>query len=402
MKQVTLTVNGETVSGAVEPRTHLADFIRGQVGLTGTHLGCEQGVCGACTVYIEGRPQRACLAYAVACDGARVETVEGFADDPVMEALRDAFSEHHALQCGFCTPGMLVSARDIVARLDAPDERRIRHELSGNLCRCTGYQGIVGAIASVIRTTKGAPDAPDAQDRPAAHAGPARPTACATPRTAPPTFQRRNRLEPAAEAPATAGASASAPTMRVDAEGWTVLEQSIAVGHDAETVWRAFADVAQLARCMPGAEVSSVKGEVIEGRLRIRFGPIAASFAGQAERSLDPEARVGRLVGAGADSGSGTRAQGAVTYRVASAPEGGARVEVEVRFKLAGALAQFSRSGLVKDFANRLTEQFTANLARLLAGERFDAAAAGGGDLNAVGLVLSILWRRLKRLFGGG
>ncbi len=395
MKQVTLTVNGETVSGAVEPRTHLADFIRGQVGLTGTHLGCEQGVCGACTVYVEGRPQRACLAYAAACDGARVETVEGFADDPVMEALRDAFSEHHALQCGFCTPGMLVSARDIVARLDAPDERRIRHELSGNLCRCTGYQGIVGAIASVIRTTKGAPDAPD---RPAGHADPARPT----PRTAPPTFQRRNRLEPAAAAPATAGASASAPTMRVDADGWTVLEQSIAVGHDPETVWRAFEDVAQLARCMPGAEVASVAGDVIEGRLRIRFGPISASFAGEAERSLDHAARVGRLVGSGADSGSGTRAQGAVTYRVAPAPEGGARVEVEVRFKLAGALAQFSRSGLVKDFANRLTEQFTANLARLLAGERLDAAEAGGGDLNAVGLVFSILWRRLRRLFGGG
>jgi carbon-monoxide dehydrogenase small subunit len=147
---ITMTVNGQRVQSEVEPRTHLADFLRESQGLTGTNLGCEHGVCGACTLEIDGAPSRSCITYAVACDGATVRTIEGFGDDPVMAKLRDAFTAEHALQCGYCTPGMLVTARDIVTRLPDADEARIRKELSGNLCRCTGYVGIVRAIQRVL------------------------------------------------------------------------------------------------------------------------------------------------------------------------------------------------------------------------------------------------------------
>ena len=145
-----MTVNGHAVVAGVEPRLNLADFLREHRRLTGTHLGCEHGVCGACTILLNGAPVRSCIVFTVACDGAEVRTIEDFDDDAVIAALRQAFSEEHGLQCGFCTPGMLITARDIVTRLTDGDERRIRLELSGNLCRCTGYMGIVKAVRRVI------------------------------------------------------------------------------------------------------------------------------------------------------------------------------------------------------------------------------------------------------------
>ena len=148
--RITLDVNGRAYAVTVEPRTHLADALREQCGLTATHLGCEHGVCGACTVDVDGAPQRACLQSATRFAGKRVRTLEDFDDDAVMAQLRDAFSAEHALQCGYCTPGMLMTARDIVLRLPQADEMRIREELAGNLCRCTGYAGIVKAIQRVL------------------------------------------------------------------------------------------------------------------------------------------------------------------------------------------------------------------------------------------------------------
>ena len=149
-KRIALTVNGANVAAEVEPRTNLADFLREHLHLTGTNIGCEHGVCGACTLEIDGAPARSCITWAVACGGAAVRSIEGFDDDPVMEQLRQAFTAEHALQCGYCTPGMLVTARDIVTRLPDADEARIRKELAGNLCRCTGYMGIVAAIQRVL------------------------------------------------------------------------------------------------------------------------------------------------------------------------------------------------------------------------------------------------------------
>jgi carbon-monoxide dehydrogenase small subunit len=154
MNDVRLKVNGRDVSARVEPRLSLADLLRDQERLTGTHLGCEHGVCGACTVLIDGEPQRSCIAFAVACEGAEVRTIEGFDDDAVMADLRQAFHEEHALQCGYCTPGMLITSRDIVVRVPDADETRIRLELAGNLCRCTGYLGIVRAIDKVLKARR--------------------------------------------------------------------------------------------------------------------------------------------------------------------------------------------------------------------------------------------------------
>jgi carbon-monoxide dehydrogenase small subunit len=148
MTKIRLQVNGKPVADDVPARLSLADFLRERRNLTGTHLGCEHGVCGACTILIDGEPARACLAFAVACDGREVRTIEGFADDAVMAALRDAFHRHHGLQCGFCTPGMLITARDIIRRKRTGSERDIRRELAGNICRCTGYTNIVSAIAA--------------------------------------------------------------------------------------------------------------------------------------------------------------------------------------------------------------------------------------------------------------
>ncbi len=147
---VSMTVNGRRVEVRAEPREHLADILRRDLLLTGTHLGCEHGVCGACTVELDGAPARSCIAFAGACDGAVIRTIEGFDDDPVMAQLREAFSAEHALQCGYCTPGMLITARAIVVRLPDADEARVREELAGNLCRCTGYRGIVRAILRVL------------------------------------------------------------------------------------------------------------------------------------------------------------------------------------------------------------------------------------------------------------
>ncbi|MBX9776595.1 MAG: (2Fe-2S)-binding protein [Xanthobacteraceae bacterium] len=146
--KITLTLNGSKVTHDVEPRETLADFVRDRCGLTATHLGCEHGACGACTVVLDGEVTRACLMLAVMCDGRTVETLEGFRNHPAMEVIRKHFHECHGLQCGFCTPGMLLMARDILARKPGCDADTVRYELSGQICRCTGYSGIVKSIVS--------------------------------------------------------------------------------------------------------------------------------------------------------------------------------------------------------------------------------------------------------------
>jgi carbon-monoxide dehydrogenase small subunit len=145
--EITLEVNGTSRSGHAEPRTTLADFLRDELGLTGTHLGCEHGVCGACTVLIDGRSVRACLTFAVQAAGHAVTTVEGLsAPGERLHPVQEAFSEKHGLQCGFCTPGFLMSAVELLEENKRPSEEAIREHLSGNICRCTGYQNIVTAV----------------------------------------------------------------------------------------------------------------------------------------------------------------------------------------------------------------------------------------------------------------
>ena len=189
MRNINLTVNGDAVSASVEPRMHLADFVRERLNLTGTHLGCEHGVCGACTLLVDGVPVRSCITLAVACDGASITTIEGLDEDEIADALRAAFMREHGLQCGYCTPGMLASARDIVIRMPDAVAHDIRVAMSGNLCRCTGYVGIVRAIESVIaeRRARGLPvtRVPRAARGPAG-SGRAQPTAGNVDASAPP------------------------------------------------------------------------------------------------------------------------------------------------------------------------------------------------------------------------
>jgi carbon-monoxide dehydrogenase small subunit len=152
---VSLSVNGEPVSRAVEPRLTLADFLRDDLGLKGTHVGCEHGVCGACTLRLDGVAVRGCLTFAVQCEGAAVETIEGVTERGELKDLQDEFVARNALQCGFCTPGMLMSAGELLERNPSPSREEIREHLSGNYCRCTGYQSIVDAVETTARKRAG-------------------------------------------------------------------------------------------------------------------------------------------------------------------------------------------------------------------------------------------------------
>jgi aerobic carbon-monoxide dehydrogenase small subunit len=159
MKSLTLELNGVKASYDVEPRETLADFLRERCRLTATHLGCEHGACGACTVVVDGQATRSCLRLAIMCNGHAVQTLEGLDDDPTMDVLRRHFHQSHALQCGFCTPGMLMMARDILLRIANPDAETVRNQLSGQICRCTGYAGIVKAIVAAGQELGGAEEA---------------------------------------------------------------------------------------------------------------------------------------------------------------------------------------------------------------------------------------------------
>ena len=158
---ITLHVNGEDRAGEAEPRKLLSDFLRQDLRLTGTHVGCEQGVCGACTVLLDGEPVRSCLLFAVQAEGARIETIESLPSEPTeLHPVQQAFWEKHGLQCGFCTPGMIMIAADLLARNAEPTDGEIRHALEGNYCRCTGYQNIVAAIREAASTMKAGAAAP--------------------------------------------------------------------------------------------------------------------------------------------------------------------------------------------------------------------------------------------------
>ena len=153
--RVRFTLNGQPAAGDAEPRLLLSDFLRHAVGLTGTHVGCEHGVCGACTVRLDGQPVRACLLLAVQVEGRRVDTVEGLSEDGVLNPLQRAFRRHHALQCGYCTPGILMSLTAYLETHPAPSEAELREMLSGHLCRCTGYTPILRATLDAAREMRG-------------------------------------------------------------------------------------------------------------------------------------------------------------------------------------------------------------------------------------------------------
>ncbi|MGU3540466.1 xanthine dehydrogenase family Fe-S subunit [Methylobacterium sp. A54F] len=391
-----LTVNGRPVRVEAEPRSHLGDVLRDELNLTGTHLGCEHGVCGACTILLDGEPARACLTFAGACPGAAVTTVEGLDDDEIARALRAAFNREHALQCGYCTPGMLVAARDLVLRLPEADERRIRIGLSGNLCRCTGYAGIVRAVMSVIADRRGlAPETGEARILGPVGARPG--VAVESPRAAPPR-------------PVAATASAVAGDPKGDPKGDLAAHlaapfapahaftQTIELAHPPEAVFAVLGDIEAVAACLPGAVLTGrPDSETVEGGLKVRIGPIGATFRGRARIAQDPADLSGRVRGAGADAGGRSATEGEIRYRVEpGAAPGTARVALDVGYTLTGPLAQFGRPGLVRDLAGRIAAEFARNLDARLSG----AAAPEAAGLNPLRLLLGLVRARLAAWLG--
>ena len=384
MTTVGFTLNGTPISSDVQPRTHLGDFLRDRQRLSGTHLGCEHGVCGACTVQINGAPARSCLTLAVACGGSEITTIEGFDRDPVMADLREAFTTHHGLQCGFCTPGMLISARDIVLRLPNADERTIRKELSGNLCRCTGYVGIVNAISSVIEKRKGHAGAP-------AEMALAPAAAFTTFEPATPVSNAGDRLTSLAPRETTDDASVR--------PGWTRFNESFVIQKPRAVVWELFNDVRRVASCLPGVEVTACDDTSVKGRMTTKLGPISASFAGTAMITRDPANWRGTIVGAGSDGGSGSRTRGEIAYKLESVGQHEAtRVDISVDYNLQGSLAQFSRSNLAQEFARQLVARFAANCSALLSGTL--PANASTASLRVGNFLWLAVTATLKRMFG--
>jgi aerobic carbon-monoxide dehydrogenase small subunit len=388
--ELRITVNGRAVKASVEPRTHLADFLRDHLDQTGTHLGCEHGVCGACTLLLDDMPARSCITFAAACDGATVTTIEGLDDDEIATELRAAFTREHALQCGYCTPGMLISARDLVLRLETADERAIRVGLSGNLCRCTGYVGIVRAVRAVIkhRRARGLPSIAGAGRKELGPVGSGRgglTIVQSVPRATIESLEQRHD-----------GGPRDMPDFVPD----KVFADQFTVACPAERVFEMLGDVRQVAACLPGASLTSVPTpDHVIGVIRVRLGPIVANFHGAARIERDSEKESGRIVGIGNDQRSRSSTQGEIRYRLVPLEQGAAtRVELSIGYSLRGLLAQVAREGLVRDFASRLIAEFARNLERRLLGAQDNIPTQSSKSLDATGLMFNLLRARVWRI----
>ncbi len=352
----------KSVTADVAPRIHLADFLREDRLLTGTHLGCEHGVCGACTLLIDGAPARSCIAFAVTCEGADVRTIEGLADDPVMVRLRAAFTTEHALQCGYCTPGMLVTARDIVQRLPDADEARVRLELAGNLCRCTGYAGIVRAIRRVL--------AEDVQVE----------------------------LSSPAPLPVLPSLPTQRPAAATHAPGGSDIIQTVHLAMPIATVWSAIRDPHLVAECVPGARLIEVTEDRLRGEVRASLGPIETLFVGDGRMSFDAIERRAEIVGDGRDNRTGTRLSGRALVQLHAPDAATTRAVLTIDYTLRGPLAQFARGAVVQEFAAVIAASFAANLEARLSG----ASVPEQRRLSVGWLFARAVWRRVRATLGFG
>ncbi|GAA5164583.1 2Fe-2S iron-sulfur cluster-binding protein [Pseudonocardia eucalypti] len=381
---VPLTVNGRPTTLTVSPRMHLADALRRRPGLTGTHLGCEHGVCGMCTVLVDGEAARACLLLAVQCEGADVVTVEGLGPPDRQHPLQRAFAAHHALQCGFCTPGMLLSGYDLLANHPAgtalpPDH--LPTEMSGVLCRCTGYRAILAAIADVAaRHPSGLPPparhrAPNSASRGFEHGESGiRVQRVADSGTAlEPGHDPAGPLAPRPYPDDLAAAPSGPPTARVRVRA--------GLSAPVDAVWRVLDDFARLAECLPGAELTeSLPDDRYRGRASVALGPVKLTFDGMARRlERDPKRHRLRVLAKGTDTGgSATMAD----IRLAAEPAGtapdpeprttpvdgsGTVLRAEVDLYLSGRIAQFGRA-LAGDVSRRMFQRFAAEVDRKAGG----------------------------------
>ena len=382
-EQITLTVNGEKHTAIVPARTQLAEIIRDHLELTGTHIGCEQGVCGACTVLMNGQPVRSCITFAHSCEGSEIETIEGFSSDPFMQKVMDAFSRYHALQCGFCTPGVLATAKDILTRFPSPDEGLVRHELSGNLCRCTGYQGMVQAIVDVGaqtghgQTGHGQSSLEESNFR--------------RPEPVPFTpFVPEEDQGPARE-------PGTRPAATVTQHGnWTAVDRTFLVNHPKQEVWALFSDISRVATCVPGATVSRVNDDTFSGHVEIAFGPVKARFAGDGNFRNNDDLQQGHISGKGTDKNGQSRVRGELHYTLMSGPsQSTTKVDMQFRFEIHGLLAQFNRPELVTGFVDFLMERFVANCHSVLSG----GSTQGSHRIGIFELAFAIIKSFFRRIW---
>lgn len=380
---VTMNVNGSEVSVSLPARVTLSDALRDHLGLTGTHVGCEHGICGMCTVLVDGQAARACLLFAVQLDGAEITTVEGLGRPDDLHPLQEAFGEHHGLQCGFCTPGFLMSSYDLLSH--APDVQRedLPGELSGVLCRCTGYRNIIDAVDQVAESHReGLPG----------------PTNCAsrtlvgrTPAGTSGSGSRASEIADVAEEqghPEEIALPTGEPTIRVDVTS--------ALSSSPEEVARVFGDIRLLSRCLPGAELTDDLGDDwYRGRARIALGPMKLAFHGLAHVLEQSDSRL-QMNGQGKDAGGGG-AQAAIT--MVATPDGGSGTSLQATADvfLTGRIAGFGRS-LAGDVSRRLFLDFARALDQAAAGREPDVAARPPGALT---LMWSALMDRVRRRVQG-
>jgi carbon-monoxide dehydrogenase small subunit len=334
--EIAMTVNGSEVVLRVPPRVHLADALREELGLTGTHLGCEHGVCGMCTVLVDGAAARACLLFAVQCEGAEIVTVEGLGSQDDQHPLQQAFSAHHGLQCGFCTPGMLMSSYDLLAGGTSVEPADLPVAMSGVLCRCTGYRGILAAVADVASEhPEGVPPPRNCRARTlVGRGGPTAPTG--TVEEAPPPAPAEVRLP----------SGAPSATVEVRTE----------LGVPVEKVWEVLDDFHRLAACLPGAELVEVLGDDrYRGRATVALGPVKLAFDGLAH-VVEREGHRMRVLAQGADTG-GSTTQADIRLRAEPGEAGGTVLQADAALFLSGRIAQFGRA-LAGDVSRRMFEQF--------------------------------------------
>ena len=293
--------------------------------------------------------------------------------------MRDAFTRHHGLQCGFCTPGLLASAYDIVRRLPDADSARIRKEISGNLCRCTGYQGAVNAIADVL-----------------ANAPPAA--------TLQPLARARARTSAAAKVAQPVAATAAAS----DSSGLTVpdgvsdgarLSRRVTIDAPPRQVWPVLQEIASVVRCVPGAELDgAMSGNTVRGRMTVAIGPMRAAFNGIADVHHDAAAQSGRVIGRGSDRVSRSSLDGEMTFKLHGAESGKSELELDILYQLKGPLAQFGRPAVVAEVADRLLADTARNIAAKATGA--ELAPAAQKPIGGFGLVWAALVGFVKGLFG--
>jgi carbon-monoxide dehydrogenase small subunit len=396
-----MTVNGTPAVLNLPARVTLTDALRDHLGLTGTHVGCEHGVCGMCTVLFDGEAVRACLMFAAQADGAEIVTVEGLGQPDELHPLQESFGRNHALQCGFCTPGFLMSSYDLLAHRPLVSDEELPGELSGVICRCTGYRNILTAVREVRDSC---PDGLPLPGNSVRRALAGRVTAAGGTRSAGGTAGRDEHALDEGSAGDRAP-DTFADIVLPDAEPTVSVTVSAEVAVPVDQVWQVFADVKRLARCLPGAELTEDLGDDrYAGRARVSVGPVKLTFHGVARiAEFDRDGQRMRVLAQGRDIG-GAQTQAEIVLRTGPAGGGGAGTEpastgttlhADARLYLTGRIAQFGR-GLAGDISRRMFVQFAEAVAET-------ARTGRPGDRQpkppgAARLLLTSLADRVRRL----